>query len=355
MAFSSVQQMLALAFIADLDAGPMDGTVCENSVRLEPKIKLGLDALNLLGGTDYDLVWGPAVFTFNFGGLVPAFSDNVLYVVQSRSDPSQYVVATAGTDAISLADWVLEDFWTGTTVPWPYGTATTNPRISVASLLGLIICQTLIPCSGLPGAGQTLKPFLKAAVAASSSPLTIMTTGHSLGGSLSPLMALWLRDTQGTANVPTREIWDPSASATLIAYSFAGATSGDVNWANHFDKQFDAQHALRVWNQYDVVPHAWNVADIEMTPTLYSTTPDPSIQKIANDAVASVGSLHYQHWQSGAPPLAGSKLIMTDSYWLQAAYQHTIGYWVGLDMPFSSFPHSLKTAAGDAVRFIEEI
>jgi Lipase (class 3). len=353
MAFSTVQQMLALAFISDLDAGPIDGTVCENATALLPKIKIGLDALNLIGGTDYELVWGPAVFAFNFGGLVPKFSDNTLFVVQSRSDPSQYVVATAGTDSVSIADWVLEDFWTGTTVPWPYGTATTNPRISVASLLGLIICQTLVPCGGLPGAGQSLKQFLKAAVTAAGSPLTITTTGHSLGGSLSPLMALWLCDTQGTTNVHPKEIWDPNSSATLIAYSFAGATSGDVNWANHFESQFDAQHAFRVWNQYDVVPHAWNVAGIAKTPTLYSSTPNPDIQKIADNAIAEVGALNYQHWQNDAPPLQGSKLIMTDAYWLQAAYQHTIGYWVGLGMPWFSDP--LKSAAGDAVRFIEHL
>jgi hypothetical protein len=357
MSLSPVQQMLALAFIADLDdlSGPIDGTICQNEQDLLPKIRLGLDAMNLIGGTDYELVWGPAVFAFNFGGLFPKFSDNTLIVVQSKSDPSQYVVATAGTDSVSIADWVLEDFWTGMTVPWAYGTATTDPRISVASLLGLTICQMLVPCAGLPGAGSSLKEFLKAAVAGSSSPLTITTTGHSLGGSLSPLMALWLRDTQGTANIHPKELWDPSSSATLIAYSFAGATSGDVNWANHFDSEFDAQHAFRVWNQYDVVPHAWNVTDIAETPTLYSSTANPDIQKIADNAIAAVGSLNYQHWQSANPPLPNSKLIMTDFYWLQAAYQHTIGYWVGLDMPFSSVPDSLKSVAGDAVRFIEEL
>jgi hypothetical protein len=357
MAFSPVQQMLALAFIADLDEliddGEIKGTVCENAVALLPIIEGGLDALSLIGGTDYEIVWGPAVFAFNFGGLFPKFSDNTLCVVQSKSDPSQYVVATAGTDNFSIADWVLEDFWTGTTVSWPYGNVPTDPQISVSSLLGLIICQTLVPCPGLPGAGQTLKPFLKAAVSAAGSPLTITTTGHSLGGSLSPLMALWLRDTQGTANVHPDEIWDPNSSATLIAYSFAGATSGDVNWANHFDSKFDAQHAFRVWNRYDVVPHAWNVADIRETPTLYSSTPNPDIQKIADNAIASVGNLNYQHWQKDNPPLPGSELIMTDLYWVQAFYQHTIGYWTGLFMP--GLPDSLKSAAADAVRFIEKL
>jgi hypothetical protein len=273
--------------------------------------------------------------------------------VQSKSNPSQYAVATAGTDAISIADWVLEDFWTGMTVPWPYGTATTSPRISIASLLGLTICQTLVPCAGLPGAGWSLKQFLKAAVAAAKSSLTITTTGHSLGGSLSPLMALWLKDTQGTANIHKNELWDPNSSATLIAYSFAGATSGDVNWANYFDSKFDALHAFRVWNRYDVVPHAWNVTDIAETPTLYSSTPNPEIQKIADNAIKDVGALNYQHWQSANPPLPNSKLIMTDSYWLQAAYQHTVGYWIGVGMPWFCDP--LKSAAGDAVRFIEDL
>jgi len=355
MAFSTVQQMLSLAWIADLDAGPMNGTVCENTARLLPRIKMGLDALNLIdiiGGPKYELVWGPAVFTFNFGGLAPTYSDNTLFVVQDKRHPTQFVVATAGTDSVSVADWYLEDFWAGTTVPWPYGTATTNPRISVSSLLGLIICQTLIPCSGIPGAGEALKPFLAKQVAAAKSPLTITTTGHSLGGSLSPLMALWLKDTQGTTGMNPREVWDPNSTSALIAYSYAGATSGDANWAAHFDSQFDAQHAFRVWNEHDVVPHAWEVKMIAETPTLYSSTPDPSIQKIADSAIQQVGGLNYQHWHADTPPLTPPLIDTMGSYWLQAAYQHTIGYWVGLGMP--TIPDFLKAAIDRMEKDIEQ-
>jgi hypothetical protein len=352
MAFSTVQQMLAMAWIADLDAGPMNGTVCENTARLLPRIKDGLLALNFVAGTDYHLVWGPAVFTFNFGGLAQTYSDNTLFVVQSKLHPSRFVVATAGTDSVSVADWYLEDFWTGTTVPWPYGTATTNPRISVSSLLGLIICQTLIPCAGIPGAGEALKPFLAKQVAAAKSPLTITTTGHSLGGSLSPLMALWLKDTQGTTGVNSREVWDPNSASTLIAYSYAGATSGDANWAAHFDSQFDAQHGFRVWNQYDVVPHAWEVKMIAETPTLYSPTPDPSIQKIADSAIQQVGDLNYQHWHADTPPLTPPLIDTMGSYWVKAAYQHSIGFWVGLGMP--TIPDFLKSAIDGVGKDIEK-
>lgn len=343
MALSTVQQMLVLANIADLDFGPINGTVCDNATKLLPKIQLALDGFNLLSGTDYQVVWGPAVFSFNFGGLLPTFSDNNLFVVQSKSNPTQYVVATAGTDMVSIADWALEDFWVTVTIPWQYGMAMNDPRISIASFLGLTICQNLVPCMGLPGEGLTLKAFLKAQVAASGSPITITTTGHSLGGSLSPLMGLWLRDTQGTENVPEREQWDPDWKATLIVYSFAGATSGDANWADHFDSQFDTAHAFRVWNYLDVVTHAFNVVQIAQTPTLYSTTPNPTIVKIAKSAIASVKGLDYRHWQPDTPPIQAKVVPFLKEYFLQAAYQHIVAYFTGLGMPM---PKKLAAKAG---------
>jgi hypothetical protein len=332
MALTSVQKMLSLAFLADLDAGEIKGSVCDYAAKVAPKIKLGLDLVNLLGETDYEIVWGPAVFTFNFGGIIPTFSDNLLYVVHDRAHPDQYVIATSGTDNFSIADWVLEDFWTGNTVPWPYGAVPSQPRISVSSLLGLMILQTIVPCPDLPGQGTTLGAFVTSTVAAEASPITITTTGHSLGGSLSPLMALWLRDTQGTDNVAPRDQWDPNATTTLIAYSYAGATSGDANWAQHFDDRFDAEHAFRCWNMYDIVPYVWDVKDIAKIPTLYGTPADPSIQKIADNAIAAVQGLDYRQFHADTPPLPNAMLIPTKSFWLQVAYQHIIGYFVGVGL-----------------------
>jgi hypothetical protein len=64
------------------------------------------------------------------------------------------------------------------------------------------------PSAGLPGAGLTLPEFLRVAVQGQAA-IQVETTGHSLGGALSPVLALWLADQQGT---PAG--WNPRGVAT---------------------------------------------------------------------------------------------------------------------------------------------
>ena len=83
---------------------------------------------------------------------------NVTYVAQNSVDQS-YAICIAGTDFDSWYDWLVED-----------------EKV-----------QSLVPCDGLLGAGQTLQAWLTSL----TGPLTLNVTGHSLGGgALSVVVAL---------------------------------------------------------------------------------------------------------------------------------------------------------------------
>jgi Lipase (class 3) len=273
----------------------------------------------------WDLVWGPAVYKFPTSTL----PDNVMYVAKSNG---QLVVAIAGTTPCAFLDWLIEDFFVYTQVPWPTSPPAAGCKISLGIFIGLSILQTLKPGKGQPGAGVRLKDFL---ATQSSSPISITLTGHSLGGALSPTLALWLHDTQTE--------WDPAGNASLSVLASAGPTPGNGAFASYLDTKIGPQ-VTRLYNPLDVVPKAWTTSDLQTIPNLYQ----PEIQPVkeVNDLVqlaiylSSKGD--YTQIKLGTPPLSGSAFNPSASqsghsdfmkFILQAGYQHTLAYHSLLGLP----------------------
>ncbi len=195
-----------------------------------------------------------------------------MYVVQSRREPTRYVVAIRGTNPIAASDWLLGDFWVGTTVPWPYAPAADAVAVSASAALGLSKLQALrSPRIALePAADPDARPpdpsamadqiagidaswqrlaseptmwlrdqverlkratalrwailrprsqpapgddaaldllgFLADEAGAAEGPLDVAITGHSKGGALAPVVALWLRELLTSPDAAER--WD---------------------------------------------------------------------------------------------------------------------------------------------------
>lgn len=246
----------------------------------------------LLGAADWTIVWGPQVlcidpevasvhwapfYTAKFSAA------NAVYVAYSQS-LNRYIVAIAGTNPISFYDWLSEDFNTATVVPWEGalqvwtgGTNTTPPSTTVpcisqatftgiSNLLGII--DTVIT-------RQTLVAFL-AGVAPGGATLTF--TGHSLGGALSPTLALACFD-------PTHGLLKGSqwAVGSAMVYPTGGATPGNAAFAAAFntagwggcngDQPWQAWNT-NLYNNVDVVPHAWGAAMLDLIPAYYATCYD---------------------------------------------------------------------------------
>lgn len=123
--------------------------------------------------------------------------------------------------------------------------------------------------------GVSLESFLRTEIA-SVEGAEIVVTGHSKGGALANVVALWLADTQGSDGG-----WDPDAKATVACYSYAGPTPGNADFAKRYDAVL-GERSRRIANRRDVVPHAWNAGDMREIKDLYGpgTVPDQLLEMV---------------------------------------------------------------------------
>jgi len=106
----------------------------------------------------------------------------------------------------------------------------------------------------------------------------VSVTGHSKGGALVFATALWLE-----------EDWAPRKKAEVDCFSFAGPTPGTSGFATHYNAAL-AERTHRVVNNLDIVPHAWNAADLRRIGQAY-----PELGALIGGLAELVGGLDYQH------------------------------------------------------------
>ena len=254
--YSQQQIIFALNSIANAPSG-IHGTVDElqkYAQRLIKKVFNDSDVIGLIG--NWSLVWGTQVFQVP-GSTV---ADNAMYVAQNANDSSEFVIAISGTNPISAYGWLVEDAKLIPTVPWPYNSGGSTPTGEIANgtSIGLDVLLNKLTDNGL-----NLSDFLGQQVSKSSTPLSITVTGHSLGGALSPVVALALLDTQGSSTN-----WDPNSSASIAVQPSAGPTPGNETWSKYYTDSI-GKVTDRLWNVIDMVPHAWQLSMLEKIPTLY--------------------------------------------------------------------------------------
>ncbi|MGK0247580.1 MAG: hypothetical protein ACI910_000303 [Oleispira sp.] len=224
-----------------------------------PKLSVLQDAQQQ---ANWRIVWGPVSYTFELTQL----QDNMMYVAQSISKPSEYVVAIRGTNGTAIWDWIEEDFRVLEKEKWklPAGKkAQGTPKISKATDIGLdALLNKMIPASGMPGAGLSLGDFLSSIT---DKAVEITFTGHSLAGAISEAAGLWFRQTQ---SLPDH--WDPQGNANVKVVSFAGATTGDSDFTYYFNQEL-GENCQRIHNTHDVVPHGWEKETLKQLPELYSS------------------------------------------------------------------------------------
>jgi hypothetical protein len=306
----------------------------------------------------WDVVWGPAVYQATSFGSNTA--DNVMYVA-SRAKVSEesrdLVVGIAGSNSGSAFDWLIENLYVNQQVPWQYGNPAPQlrPMIAAGTDVGLKILQQMTPGPNLPGAGLTLGEFVfRLKDLPGDSKISI--AGHSLGGALSPVMALWLFDTQ--------EVWDPRHKARLFCLPSAGPSPGNFDFAFYYENSMLGRRTERIHNTLDVVSKAWATDDLEELPTLY----DPLIPE--NGGIDLLAFLLIEQSRSGnytqfytregtLPGVVNEQLIgPSDSAFLnyvrQLGYQHGEAYFKMLGLMPESEQFKSLIPAFDVTR-AEEI
>lgn len=214
-------------------------------------------------------VWGPVVY-------VPPINEaaaNTMYMVQSQSDTTLYVIAIAGTNPASKWDWGFEDFMIDSLQSWDSIVANINgvngPALGNGSQvavsqgvyngLSILMNMTDVHQTGSP----SLYTFLTG-LASSNRKMTIWTTGHSLGGALSPTLALYLNDTKANG-------WGKADSnITINCLAVAGFSPGDSLFSNYYSQKL-GNNTTRVWNSMDAFPHGFNSLTLSQVYGLYAT------------------------------------------------------------------------------------
>jgi hypothetical protein len=253
---------------------------------------------------DWELVWGPVVWKKDAQNPITT-ADNVWYVAKKNLTIDNiprdtYVVAISATAERSLTD-DNEDIdvqsvvnftkWYGT---WAQGAAdpssqvdpqpddANNTYISFGTATGVYELLTQAPSAPSPSS-LTLPKYLQQTLGPDD---LVVFAGHSLGGALSPTIALGLLCANMLPNIPPGQV---------CTYPSAGATPGNGNFVALFKDKLPAtsNQGFENWNSnivntYDTVPCAWalsdpNKQDLDAIPTLYGNNPPlPVIQTLVN-------------------------------------------------------------------------
>jgi hypothetical protein len=189
-------------------------------------------------------------------------------------------------------------------VNWPYNDASSAGKIARGTKIGLDVLLNTLTDDGL-----SLSQFLGKQVEDSTKPLSITVAGHSLGGALSPAVALALLDTQGSSSH-----WDPSSTASIAVQPSAGPTPGNEVWRDYYDSRL-CKATDRLWNHIDIVPHAWQLSMLEEIPSLYNPSIPTSTLITKLVGLAKLNSKLAGNMQQICPttkPLAGTVNMSTD-------------------------------------------
>jgi len=334
----------------------------------------------------WQVVWGPAVYTTP-GAL---YQDNLMFVAQNQSDPTQIAIAVRGTNFVADLDWLMEDFDVRQTMTWPPGSNVSTPpgtMMSESTSLGL---QILFAMNGAtyqkrtPGPAMSLMSFL---LTQTSSPIELCVTGHSLGGCLASTLALYLMD-----NTP---MWDTSGQSNVSCITFAAPTAGNAVFAAYSDKRFSAAPRPTNWDQtlatncdavrcnFDVAPMAWISSNVSASPTsspLFSVYAFPAVKPpnidftkmpfpwglawpsvlrdVLPDVAKVLSSKDYAQVVAGATALQGtfnpayvgdtkngSLISYLEVFLAQAAYQHSFSYPIVLQVPALNNPNIIVRGA----------
>jgi len=386
MPYSTDQVLLTLAGLAyrgfyDLLSGAAHGDAVQRAL---------LDGLYTLPPVKdaWTLVWGPV--TSRSGP--DAFDSAAMYVVQSRTEPSRYVVVIRGTNPISASDWLFGDLWVSTVVPWPFARPSDNVAISASTALGLSKLQTMrSPRVALePVAAPTLRAVardalegqiariaagwqrlvqqpsawaqdqinrLKGAVALpwmDVRPRSAPTTPDETGLDLLTLLGDAARTAAGGLDVvvtghskggalapalalwlkellgpAAAEPWDGGRGTRVVCHAFASPTPGNAGFADRIDTVLGPDHHV-LRNRLDMVTHAWQADELEAIPDLYAPR-RTVMQAMIPSIVGRVKPLGYRHARSGVISFEG-QLDRQRSFEAEFVCQHLEAYLAELGL-----------------------
>jgi len=315
--YSLQQQTLVMSILSNYASNHV-GTATELQARLSLEVAAALQnpAFTQYIGK-WALAWGPVVSK----ELLSLQADNAMMAVRNVAS-GDIVVAMAGTNPGSLFDAGIEDLDVGNTVA--FGGAP-GAWIAGGTDKGLRILQKMTD----PSTGKTLLELLNGLQPTKAK---LIFTGHSLGGALSPTLAL---------DYVVNQKLKTSTFSGIYVLPSAGPTPGNAAFVRLFAKTFPAVGSTPFdsWNQnvrntLDMIPHAW--AGLPSVPSLYPQLnggkPLPCIQAVIQEiAPATKGNVYADlpavTFTAPFNPNVKGPIPGVNAAWLaQSFYQHIQAY-----------------------------
>ena len=230
---------------------------------------------DIVSPTNNPIVWGPYSYSHNPNAGALCVTDNAAFITKGidpdtpTGEKALYVVAVSGTNPDSHFGWYDEDFLPTNLVAWPVvKTPSNNPNplidpahnpytgginggVSSGFATGLDILWNRM--NQLNPATPLLFDALREVVLQDDhQEIEIAVTGHSLGGALSPMLALAIRDmfNSGGFDILGKTI-------TVTTWPTAGPTPGEATFAKHLTDVIGIQNYKGVYNTLDIVPHGF--------------------------------------------------------------------------------------------------
>jgi hypothetical protein len=321
MAYSDFQQTFALSMASNLAMDTSGSALTLQQLLSQRIATLLADPLITANMPGWEVVWGPQVWQAPLSDKC----DQAMVVFRNGVTD---VVAIAATNSASWYDWLIEDANVARKQPVAWPGAPAQTWISDGTLVGI---NRLLGMSFPPSHGMSLADFLRASPGPNKD-RTLIITGHSLAGALSPTLALVLF---------TREQLDRSAWRVVKVYPTAGYSPGNANFAVFFAQQFPAQQtagATRpevwnklIWNTFDVVPRAWDRATLTGLTSLYGTQLEPldraEIFAVEFTAHELSGPDYKQVQSSPLSYHVTHPVTSVDEFLQQMSYQHVEAYF----------------------------
>lgn len=332
-------------------------------------------------GTDWTAVWGPIVFSNN-PTAASVVVDNAMGLFYSPGQ-NLLVVSVAGTNGNSGYDWMDENFEVGSTVSWQTVLNNQNTGLTVPSAYATAAISTgasngLSALLGMQDSNnQTMLQALTAFLGSGNlSGIQLAVAGHSLGGALSSLVALFLYNTM--------QSWNTNSAVTSVnAWPTASPTPGESVFASYYGSLADGSNGVFTftskYNSIDVVPQAWQLSTMATIPVIYQGNIDPSavvgplvlggllatVQNVSgkevaiqytqispssnprvqmqgsfSDTVNGYGISYLKNLLDAIPASSSlytnysSELYAVVCFCFQLLYQHTTAYYGGTDLGF---------------------
>src|SRR5689334_7342361 len=222
------------------------------------QMSAALSQVPAAAGGPWTLEWGPS----NNAG-------NLVFVALSSSN-NVYAVAIRGTvqdDVTGFFTDLLEDLDALSLVPWLYPQSVTEAQI--ASGTNIALAQVIAMTDPVTDVG--LLDYLRSVISGSNQ---LIVTGHSLGGTLTSVVAPWIADQLPKAG--------NTGTVVVTPFTFAAPSAGNQAFVDYYTKLFP--NSYRGVNIFDIAPLLWT--DLAGIQAMYQ--PPGQLLKTYSDALYDV-------------------------------------------------------------------